>query len=154
MLIAEMTLYYKENGMTLYEALIKLYEKYGFFKEDLVSIELKGKEGQEKISTCIDALRNLTIEEVNGVKVVKKYDYKLSKESDLVNDTVTDINLPKSNVLKFILDNGSSFVVRPSGTEPKMKIYLAVRGNSLNNAEVQISEFKNAVMDLINSNLN
>ena len=153
MLIAEMTLYYKENGKTLYEALLSLYEKYGFFKEELVSIELHVKEGQEKIASCIDALRNSTIKEVAGTKVVKKYDYKLSKENDMVSNTVSDINLPKSNVLKFILDNGSSFVVRPSGTEPKMKVYLAVRGNSLSDSETQIAKFKESVMELINKNL-
>lgn len=153
MLIAEMTLYYKEQGMTLYEALIKLYEKYGFFKEELISIELKGKEGQEKIASCIDALRNSTIESIGNTKVAIKYDYKLSKENDLINGEVKEIKLPKSNVLKFILENGSSFVVRPSGTEPKMKVYLAVRGNSLEDSDVKISEFKEEVMNLINANL-
>lgn len=152
-LIAEMTLYYKEKGMTLYEALINLYEKYGFFKEDLVSKELQGKEGQEKIASCIDALRNSTISEVNGVKVVTKYDYKLSKEENLKDNTTTVIDLPKSNVLKFILEDGSSFVVRPSGTEPKMKLYLAVRGNSLDDANEKIAAFKEAVVKLIDSNL-
>ena len=80
MLIAEMTLYYKEQGMSLYEALIKLYEKYGFYKETLISIELEGKEGQEKIASCIDALRNSSIESVDGVKISTKLDYKLSVE--------------------------------------------------------------------------
>lgn len=153
MLIAEMTLYYKEQGMSLYEALIKLYEKYGFFKEEQISIELQGKEGQEKIASCIDALRNATIEAVNGSKIITKYDYKLSKEEDFVNNKVTDIKLPKSNVLKFILEDGSSFVVRPSGTEPKMKVYFAVEGKSLENAENLAKDFKEGVMELINSNL-
>ena len=116
MLIAEMTLYYKEKGISLYQALLSIYEKYGFFKEDLVSIELAGKEGQEKIEACIEALRNITISDVNNVKVATKFDYKLSIENDYVNNAKKDINLPKSNVLKFILENGSSFVVRPSGT--------------------------------------
>ena len=153
MLIAEMTLYYKEKGISLYEALLDIYNKYGFFKEDLVSIELAGKEGQEKIAACIETLRNSTISEINNVKVSTKYDYKLSVENDYVSNATKEINLPKSNVLKFILEDGSSFVVRPSGTEPKMKVYLAIRGNSLQNAETEIVKFKNAVMDLINSKL-
>ena len=151
MLIAEMTLYYKEQGMSLYEALIKLYEKYGFFKEDLVSIELKGKEGQEKIASCIEELRNSTIADVAGIKVTTKLDYKLSIEE--TNGEKVEINLPKSNVLKFILEDGSSFVVRPSGTEPKMKVYIAIRGNSLENAEIEISRFKENVMKIIDSKL-
>ena len=151
MLIAEMTLYYKEQGMSLYEALIKLYEKYGFYKETLISIELEGKEGQEKIASCIDALRNSSIESVDGVKVSTKLDYKLSLEES--NGVKSEIKLPKSNVLKYILEDGSSFVVRPSGTEPKMKIYLAVKGSSLENAESEIERFKSKVMKIINEKL-
>lgn len=154
MLIAEMTLYYKEKGLSLYEALIDLYNKYGFFKEDLVSIELKGKEGQEKIATCIDALRETEIKEVSGVKVVTKYDYNLSIETDVVSGEKKEILLPKSNVLKYILENGSSFVVRPSGTEPKMKVYLAVKGNSLEGATDDMANFKTSVMNIINEKLN
>ncbi|MFQ7000216.1 MAG: phospho-sugar mutase [Clostridium sp.] len=153
MLIAEMTLYYKNKGMSLYEALIKLYERIGFFKEELISIELKGKEGQEKIASCIDGLRNSSLSEVDGVKVVTKYDYKLSLEENFVDGTKTEIKLPKSNVLKFILEDGSSFVVRPSGTEPKMKIYSAVRGTSLENAEKESARFKAAIMDIVNEKL-
>lgn len=151
MLIAEMTLYYKEQGMSLYEALIKLYEKYGFYKETLISIELEGKEGQEKIASCIDALRNSPIESVDGVKISTKLDYKLSVEES--NGVKSEIKLPKSNVLKYILEDGSSFVVRPSGTEPKMKIYLAVKGSSLGNAESEIERFKSKVMEIINEKL-
>ncbi|MBU5487583.1 phospho-sugar mutase [Clostridium sp. MSJ-8] len=153
MLISEMTLFYKKQGMSLYEALINLYKKYGFFKEEQKAIELDGKEGQEKIASCIDSLRNATIESVNGSKVVIKYDYKLSKEENFKENTVTEIKLPKSNVLKFILEDGSSFVVRPSGTEPKMKVYFAVQGTSLEDADEKGAKFKEAVMELINKYL-
>lgn len=153
MLIAEMTLYYKEKGLSLYEALIDLYKKHGFYKEELVSIELEGKEGQEKIASCIDSLRNNKLAGVNGVKVVTRYDYKLSIEDDCVNAQEKKINLPKSNVLKYILEDGSSFVVRPSGTEPKMKIYTAVKGSSLENAEELSKSFKETVVKLIESNM-
>ena len=153
MLIAEMTLFYKQQGKSLYDGLIDLYNKYGFFKEGLVSIELKGKEGQEKIAKCIDELRNSLLPEVNGVKVATKLDYKLSKEENLSAGTESVINLPKSNVLKYILENGSSFVVRPSGTEPKMKIYLAVKGSSLEDADKQLEVFKDKVMNIVNEKL-
>lgn len=153
MLICEMCLYYKQKGKSLYDALIDLYEKYGYFTENLVSIELKGKEGQEKIASCIEAMRNDPLNEVDGVKIVKRLDYKLSTEEDTVNNTKTTIDLPKSNVLKYILENGSYFVVRPSGTEPKMKVYLAVKSNSLDNAGKDIAEFKEKVMEKINAKL-
>ena len=154
MLIAEMTLYYKKQGKTLYDALVEIYEQYGYFKESLVSVELKGKEGQEKIGRCLDLLREDEITEVNGVKVVKSFDYKLSIEKDLVANTTSKINLPKSNVLKYILADDSWFVVRPSGTEPKMKVYLAVKGNSLEDADKKTEEFKSAVMAIVNGKLN
>lgn len=154
MLVCEMCLYYKEQGKSLYDALIELYEKYGYFKETLVSVELKGKEGQEKIAACIEALRHTPIDEIDGVKVVKRLDYKLSLEEEVLKQTKSTINLPKSNVLKYILEDGSYFVVRPSGTEPKMKVYLAVKSNGLDNAENDIAKFKEVVMELINGKLN
>ena len=154
MLVCEMCLYYKEQGKSLYDALIELYEKYGYFKENLVSVDLKGKEGQEKIAACLEALRNDPINEVDKVKVVTRLDYKLSTEENTVSNTKATIDLPKSNVLKYILEDGSYFVVRPSGTEPKMKVYLAVKSSSLDNAEIDIAKFKEKVMEIINAKLN
>ena len=149
-LITEMALYYKEEGLNLYEALIKLYEDYGFTKEELISIELQGKEGQEKIANCLDTLRKDKLAEVNGVKVIKAFDYKLSEETTYGSDTVvSEIKLPKSNVLKYILEDDSWFVVRPSGTEPKMKIYLSVVGESLKDSEEKLNNFKSSVMNKI-----
>lgn len=153
MLISEMTLYYKEKGLSLAQGLNELYKKFGFFKEELVSIELKGKEGQEKIASCIESLRNSKITEISGVKVKIKLDYKLSVEENLIKNSKTNIELPKSNVLKFILENGSSFVVRPSGTEPKMKVYLAIKGSSLDGSQEDMVRFKGNVMSLIESKL-
>lgn len=154
MLVCEMCLHYKEQGKSLYDALIELYEKYGYFKEALVSLELKGKEGQEKIASCIEALRNDPINEVNNVKIITRLDYKLSVEENTVSNTKATIDLPKSNVLKYILEDGSYFVVRPSGTEPKMKVYLAVKSNSLENTDIDIAKFKENVMEIINGKLN
>ena len=153
MLIAEMTLFYKEQGKSLYDGLIDLYEKYGYFKETLVSFELKGKEGAEKISKCIDSLRNEALTEVNGHKIVKKYDYKLSIEEDTLTGEKKEINLPKSNVLKFVFENDFWFVVRPSGTEPKMKAYVAVEGNGHKDSEEKLLGFKEEIVKLINSKL-
>lgn len=153
MLIAEMTLFYKEQGKSLYDGLIDLYEKYGYFKETLVSFELKGKEGAEKISKCIDSLRNEALTEVNGHKIVKKYDYKLSIEENTLTGEKKEINLPKSNVLKFVCDNDFWFVVRPSGTEPKMKAYVAVEGNGLKDSEEKLLGFKEEIVKIINSKL-
>ncbi|MDU2665421.1 MAG: phospho-sugar mutase, partial [Clostridium perfringens] len=153
MLIAEMTLYYKEQGKTLYDGLIELYNKYGYFKESLVSIELAGKEGQEQIAKCIDGLRSDALKEMKGVKVVTSFDYKLSKEVNNLTGEEKEVKLPKSNVLKYVLEDDSWFVVRPSGTEPKMKIYLSVKGSSLEDSKEKSENFKNAIMELINAKL-
>lgn len=152
-LIAEMALYYKENGLTLYEALIELYEKFGYTQEKLISIELAGKEGQEKIAKCIDSLRNNPVKEVLGVKVKTSFDYKLSKEIDNNTMEESEINLPKSNVLKYILEDNSWFVIRPSGTEPKMKIYLAIEAKGLKESNEKIEKFEKSVMDIVNKEL-
>lgn len=149
-LISEMTLYYKLKGMSLYDALIKLYDKFGYYKESLISFELKGKEGQEKIAKSLECLRHSMKSTVNNVKIIKKMDYKLSVEKDLVNIQESIINLPKSNVLKFVFEDGSWFVVRPSGTEPKMKVYLSSTGNSLEDVALKLEIFKNNIMSIIN----
>lgn len=156
-LITEMTLYYKEQGLTLYEALMKLYEEYGYSQEYLVSIDLQGKEGQAKIAKCIDTLRNNSLTNVNGVKIVKEFDYKLSKEITYNENgeiEIGEINLPKSNVLKYILEDNSWVVIRPSGTEPKMKIYLSVIGGSFKASEEKLKIFRDDVMKKINNILN
>ncbi|MFT8314247.1 MAG: phospho-sugar mutase [Clostridium sp.] len=153
-LICEMVLYYKNKGLSLYDALIDLYKKYGFYKESLVSLELKGKEGQEKIQKALENLRHSMENNVAGVKIVKSFDYKLSIEKDIINDSQSDIKLPKSNVLKFILEDGSWFVVRPSGTEPKMKVYMAVVGEDLSDADRKSDDFNKAVMEIINKACN
>ncbi|KOF55968.1 phosphoglucomutase [Clostridium sp. DMHC 10] len=148
-LICEMALYYKKKGMNLYDALNSLYEKYGFYKETLVSKELTGKEGQEKIKKAIEHLRHSKIEVVDNVKIVKKFDYKLRIEKNLINNSESEIKLPVSNVLKFVLEDGSWFVVRPSGTEPKMKIYMAVVGKSLDDADKKSRQFSETIMNII-----
>ncbi|OOM73827.1 phospho-sugar mutase [Clostridium sp. BL-8] len=149
-MICEMTLYYKNVGLTLYEAFIKLCEKYGYYKENLISIELKGKEGQEKISRCLDYLRNNEITEIDSVKVESIFDYKVSKARNILNNGVTVLTLPKSNVLKYVLTDGSWFVIRPSGTEPKMKIYAAVIGENLEDSDFKLQKFKDEIIEKIN----
>lgn len=153
-LICEMTLYYKNKGMSLYEALMDLYEKYGFYKESLFSLELTGKEGQEKIEKALEYLRHSMSYNIGNNKIVKKADYKLSIEKDLINIRENNINLPKSNVLKFALEDNSCFVVRPSGTEPKMKIYLSVTGNSLQNSDEKMRLFQQEVKSIIDTACN
>lgn len=148
-LIAEMALYYKTQGKSLAEALHGLFEKYGYYKEDLISITMEGKDGQEQIAAMIANLRENMPKEVNGVKVAVSEDYKLSKHVDYLAGTSVDIDLPKSNVLKFILEDNSWFVVRPSGTEPKVKIYASVVGSDMRDADSKCDTFVESIKELL-----
>lgn len=148
-LIAEMALYYKNKGMMLDCALEEIYNKYGFFAEDLISIELKGKVGQEKIKTCIENLRVKNFVDIGGVRIERIQDYKLGVEKNFNNNSISKINLPNSNVIKVILENGNWFVVRPSGTEPKIKVYISVKCDTKDSLVHSIDEFKNDIFRLI-----
>ncbi|MEG3042643.1 MAG: phospho-sugar mutase [Clostridium sp.] len=150
MLICEMTLYYKSIGKTLYEGLVELYDKYGYYKEKLISIELKGKDGQEKISEIIEYFRAEDIRSFGEYNIEFKEDYKLSSRKIFKDLREEEINLPKSNVIKFIFSNGCYFVVRPSGTEPKMKIYLGVTAQSDIEADEKLGYLEEAVSKCVN----
>ena len=149
-LITEMALYYKTKGKNLARALHDLFEKYGYYKENLISITMEGKDGQEQIAAMITNLRENMPKEVNGVKIVTSEDYKLSKRVNNVEGTEEEIFLPKSNVLKFILEDNSWFVIRPSGTEPKVKIYASVVGTSVEDSEAKCAEFVKAIKVILN----
>ena len=149
-LITEMALYYKTKGKNLAEALGDLFEKYGYYKENLISITMEGKDGQEQIAAMITNLREKMPKEVNGVKIVVSEDYKLSKRVNNVQGTEEEIFLPKSNVLKFILEDNSWFVIRPSGTEPKVKIYASVVGTNVEDSEAKCAEFVKAIKVILN----
>ncbi len=150
-MICEMTLYYKNKGISLYEAFITLCEKYGYYKESLISIELQGKEGQEKIKYCLDYLRKNPIVEINNINIELIYDYKQSMVKNIINQRTEELTLPKSNVLKYVLTDGSWFVIRPSGTEPKMKVYCSIIGDNMEDADNKLEVFKENIMSKINN---
>jgi len=149
MLIAEMAAWYKSRNMSLYEGMQELYKKYGVYIESLKSITLEGKQGTEKIQAIMEKLRKDTPTEINGVRIIALRDYNVGKRFDFIDNTERDIDLPKSNVLYFELEDKSWFVVRPSGTEPKIKIYFSVVGNTLQAAEQKMTLFKKEVIDRI-----
>lgn len=151
-LIAEMALYYRTQGKNLYEALEDLFKQYGYYREDLVSLEMEGKDGQEKIQAIISALRANAPTVVGDTKVKRIEDYKLSKAYNVIEGTEEEILLPTSNVMKFILEDGSWFVVRPSGTEPKMKIYVSIIGQDEADATNKVESFKKQVLALVEKN--
>jgi phosphoglucomutase len=125
-LIAEVTAWAKDQKKSLFDVLIDIYRKYGFYKESLVNVVRKGKEGAEEIQKMMEGYRANPPKKINGCRVVMLHDYLLQKSFDKLKGTETPITLPKSNVLQFLLEDGTKISVRPSGTEPKIKFYFSV----------------------------
>ncbi|MET0466436.1 MAG: phospho-sugar mutase [Chitinophagaceae bacterium] len=126
-LLCEMAAYEKEKGRTLFQKLVDLYVQYGFYKEDLISITKKGMDGQQQIAAMMDGFRANPPKVINGSNVVELLDYELQKGTNLQTGKEWKIDLPKSNVLQFITEDGSIISARPSGTEPKIKFYFSVK---------------------------
>lgn len=138
--IAEMTAYYKDKGSSLFESMIDMYREYGFYKEKLVSITKKGKTGAEEIIAMMERFRNNPPATLGGAKVVTLKDYEKRKETDLVSGRVSDLELPKSDVLQFVTEDGSIISARPSGTEPKIKFYCSVKTSLADSGQFKQTE--------------
>lgn len=147
--VAEAAAYYKSQGITLYEALLNLFEQYGYYKETLQSITLKGIDGANQIAHILDVLRNNPPTELAGKKVLSIRDYDADTITDLETKEVTSTGLPNSNVLYFDLSDNTWFCVRPSGTEPKVKFYFGVKGATLEEANEQSKALEEAVMTTV-----
>ncbi len=148
--VAELAAYYKSKGLTLYEALMNLYETYGYYLESLQSITLKGIDGVEKIGKILTTLRQDPPKELFGMKVTKVSDYQTGKVQDFVSGKMTETGLPSSNVLYYDLENDAWFCVRPSGTEPKVKFYFGVKGTTLQQAQERRDGLEKEVMEMVN----
>jgi phosphoglucomutase len=147
---AEVAAYYKSQGKSLYDALMEIFEEYGYFKESLKSLTLKGKAGAEQIAEILADFRSNPPKKIAGVKVATIEDYKTSEKINSENGRKELINLPKSNVIKYFLEDGSWFCVRPSGTEPKAKFYFGVQGSSLVDSQLKLQNLEEAVMERVN----
>ncbi len=147
--LCEAAAYYKQKGMTLWDAMIAMYEKYGYYKDAVKAIGLSGIEGLAKIQSIMETLRNNTPTEVGGYKVTSARDYKLDTIKDMATGEVKPTGLPSSNVLYYDLEDGAWICVRPSGTEPKIKFYFGVKGTSLEDAEEKENALGAAVMAMV-----
>ena len=137
-LICEMAAYYKEKGMTLYEALLALYEKYGYYREGIKSLTMKGLEGMARIALIMKTFRENTPAELGGFRVVVAKDYKTQAFKNLLTGEESGSPLPVSDVLHYTLEDGTWVCVRPSGTEPKLKFYIGVKADSLQAAQDKV----------------
>ncbi|MGZ0084624.1 phospho-sugar mutase [Caldibacillus thermoamylovorans] len=145
-LAAEVCAFYKQQGLSLYEGLLQLFAKYGYYREGQQSLTLKGKEGAEAIAAILASFRQQPPVEVAGKKVTVIEDYQTRERTNTVTGEKTALTLPVSNVLKYVLEDGSWFCLRPSGTEPKMKAYFGVKGTSLQDSEEKLAALTGAVM--------
>ena len=151
LLCSEMSCYYKNQGKSLLDVLEEIYKKYGYYQEDLVNIGLTGAEGAAKINRILDHFRNVNELNSEALKVVAKEDYKLKVRYDLINNQKTALTLPVSNVIKYFLDDNSWFVLRPSGTEPKMKVYISSCAKSKEEVLKRVEEIKKEVLQIVNT---
>ena len=148
MMLCEAAAYYKKQGLTLWDQMLKIYEKYGYFKETLVSITKKGVEGVAEIKAMLDNLRANPPKEIGGYKVLEARDY----DNNIIvkaDGTKTETGLPKSNVLYYDLEDNAWCCARPSGTEPKVKFYMGVKGTSFEDAEAKLEALKNDMMAIV-----
>ena len=153
MALCEAAAYYKTKNMTLWDAMLEMYERYGYYKDGIQSITLKGIEGLEKIQQILETLRNNTPSEFGGYKVLSARDYKLDTVKNMATGEVTPTGLPSSNVLYYDLEDNAWLCVRPSGTEPKVKFYYGVKGTSLADADEKSEKLGKEVVEMINKML-
>lgn len=151
MILCEAAAYYKKQGKTLLDILNETYEEFGYYKENLISLVLEGVEGSKRISRMMENYRKEYPTEIAGVKLVEYTDYKDGKNVDLITNKISKCDIPSSNVLKFILEDGSWYAVRPSGTEPKIKLYMYSKGTTGKEAEEKLSKMKEIIFSKLQS---
>ncbi len=147
MMLCEIAAYYKNRGLTLWDVIQKMYEKYGYYKEDQISVVLEGADGAVKIQEMMKNMRNNPPEKLGKYKVLKIMDCSSGIEKDIMTGEEMKIDLPKSNVLRYTLENDCWCAVRPSGTEPKIKFYMGVKGDSLEGAEKDLKDLIEAMRE-------
>jgi phosphoglucomutase len=153
MALAEAAAFYKAQGKTLWDVMIELYERYGYYKDDIKSITLKGIEGLQKIQEILNTLRENPPAEIGGYQVVSARDYKADTIKNIATGEVKPTGLPSSNVLYYDLTDDAWLCVRPSGTEPKVKFYYGIKGTSLEDADAKSAALGDAVLEMINKML-
>lgn len=151
MCLCEVAAYCKSRGITLWDYMLDLYEKYGYYKEGLYTITLKGVTGADKIRKIMSELRRNPLKEIDGRKVVRTRDYEKNVIIDHATGEATESGLPRSNVLYYELEGDAWACVRPSGTEPKIKLYYGIKGNSLQDADEKLESFQNALTERLNA---
>ena len=147
MALCEAACYYKEKGLTLWDQMINIYKKYGYYKEAQVSIVREGAEGAEEIKQMMTNTRNKDITKIGDYRVLKFKDVQKDIEKDMLTGEISTTGLPESNVLYYELEDNAWCCIRPSGTEPKIKLYMGVKGTSEEDADVKLEKLKKAMLE-------
>ena len=153
MALCEAAAYYKSKGMNLWDAMVAMYDKYGYYKDDIKSISLSGIEGLAKIQSILETLRQNPPKEIGGYRIISARDYKKDTIVDIATGEVKPTGLPSSNVLYYDMNDDAWLCVRPSGTEPKIKFYYGIRGTSLEDADQKSAALGQAVLAMIDEML-
>lgn len=149
MALCEAACYYKEKGFTLWDQMINIYEKYGYYKETQVAIVREGSQGAKEIENMMTSTRNKDVEKIGNYKVLKFKDIDKDYVKDMVTGEITKSGLPKSNVLYYELEDNSWCCVRPSGTEPKIKLYMGIKADTEKEADRELEELKEAMVEVV-----
>ena len=153
MLLCEVACYAKSLNKTLCDLMIELYEKYGYYQESLLSFTLKGIDGSQKINNIMKSLRENKLLNVSDEKIIAIRDYLNDERENLLENKAEKMNMPQSNVLYYELENNGWFCVRPSGTEPKIKIYMGVKEYSLDKSITKIKNLEKEIKAIIESKI-
>ena len=149
MLVCEMAAYYKKQGKSLAQVIDGLYDEFGYYLNKTYSFEFEGAAGMQKMADIMASVRENMPTAIDDYKVVKVSDYKLSKETDILTGETTEITLPQSNVIALNLDADNAVIIRPSGTEPKIKLYITAVGKDKDNADEICNKLVNASKELL-----
>ena len=149
MILCEAAAFYKKQGITLFEQMINIYEKYGYYRENIITITLKGSEGAEKIKSIMKKLKQEKINNFGKYKVLKIKDISNSVYYDLDKNTTGEIKLPKSEVVYYEIENDYWCCVRPSGTEPKIKFYIGTKSNSIETSDKELEEITKEIKKIV-----
>ena len=149
MALCEAAAVYKKQGLSLWDKMLELYERYGYFKEGIITVTLEGADGAEQIKSIMEKMRANTPANFGSYKVLAVRDYSTGKVKNVLTGEETETGLPTSNVLYYELENNEWCCIRPSGTEPKIKLYMGVRGTSMQNAEDKLEELKSEMGKIV-----
>lgn len=149
MIVAEMVGYYKKKGMTLIDVLNSLFEEYGYYQENTTAIVLEGIEGKERIGRMMKEFRNIYPKNIGNAKIIEVTDYLKQEKQNMITNEVNKIDIEKTDAVRFLYDDGSWFTLRPSGTEPKIKVYIYVKGSNMEEARLKLKEYEDKALEIV-----